>query len=102
FTSEVKLIKSSWKEGYAWLEILRPEAGKGEAVKRMCERFDLVAEDVMAIGDNWNDIEMFEQAGVSVAMGNASEDVKQQATHVTLPWEQAGVAHAVNNWVQTK
>ena len=102
FTNEVKLIKSSWKDGYTWLEILRPEAGKGEAVKRMCQRFDLKAQEVMAIGDNWNDIEMLKQAGVSVAMGNAPEDVKQQATHVTLHWEQAGVAHAVNNWALTK
>jgi Cof subfamily protein (haloacid dehalogenase superfamily) len=98
YSGKVKVIKSLWREGYAWLEILHPSSGKGEAVKHMLERFRLNRDDVMSIGDNLNDIEMFEQSGISVAMGNASEKVRQSATHKTLTWDQAGVAHAMKTW----
>jgi Cof subfamily protein (haloacid dehalogenase superfamily) len=99
FTGNIKIVKSQWKQGNAWIEILPPQTGKGEAVHRIRDRLGLTKDQVMAIGDNWNDIEMFEQAGISVAMGNASDDVKQHATHVTLPWDQAGVARALSKWM---
>jgi Cof subfamily protein (haloacid dehalogenase superfamily) len=98
YSGRVKLIKSLWNDGYAWLEILHPNAGKGEAVKQMRQRFHLSKDDVMSIGDNLNDVEMFEQSGISVAMGNAPEEVRQSATCHTLPWEKAGVAHAMKTW----
>ncbi len=99
FRNLVKVIKSQWRDGYAWLEILPPNAGKGEAVTKICELYNLSPDQVMAIGDNWNDLEMFQHAGHSVAMGNAPDDVKQKATYVTLPWDQAGVAHAFRQWI---
>jgi hydroxymethylpyrimidine pyrophosphatase-like HAD family hydrolase len=64
----------------------------------MRDHLKLKTDDVMAIGDNWNDIEMFEQSGVSVAMGNAPDEVKQRASFITLSWEQSGVAHAFKSW----
>lgn len=99
FRNRVKTEKSLWRDGYAWLEILAPGAGKGKAVTKMCELYGLSSDQVIAIGDNWNDMEMFRQVGLSVAMGNAPDDIKQQTTHVTLSWEQAGVAHAFRKWI---
>jgi hypothetical protein len=97
FGTEIKVVKSQWKEGYSWLEILPPKAGKGEAVRRIGNQLGLSKNQIMAIGDNWNDIEMFEFAGLAVAMGNATDDVKQKASFVTLPWDKDGVAQALHH-----
>jgi Cof subfamily protein (haloacid dehalogenase superfamily) len=99
FAGAIKVVKSLWKDQYAWLEILRPEAGKGEAVKRIKYRFNMNRNQIIAIGDNLNDVEMFREAGVSVAMGNAPQEVKHATTYVTDTWDQAGVAHAIRRWV---
>jgi len=53
----------------------------------------------MAIGDSDNDLRMLEFAGLSVAMGNASEEIKAMANHVTLPFYEDGVAHAIEKFV---
>ena len=98
YSGQVKLIKSLRMDGSAWLEILHPKAGKGEAIKQMRHLFHLKQDDVMTIGDNLNDIEMFDQSGISVAMGNALEEARQSATYQTLQWDHAGVAHAMKTW----
>lgn len=49
----------------------------------------------MAIGDNLNDKSMIERAGVSVAMGNAVDEIKALAKHITLKNTEDGVAHAI-------
>jgi hydroxymethylpyrimidine pyrophosphatase-like HAD family hydrolase len=53
----------------------------------------------MAIGDNYNDVEMLAFAGLPVVMGNASNDMKQSGWSVTLPNDQSGVAAAIEQWV---
>jgi hydroxymethylpyrimidine pyrophosphatase-like HAD family hydrolase len=50
----------------------------------------------MAIGDNYNDIEMLEFAGLPVIMGNASEELKQRGWTVTLSNDESGVAAAID------
>ena len=52
-------------------------------------------DEVMAIGDNNNDLPMLEYAGTAVAMGNAIEKIKEQADFVTRSNDQDGVAHAL-------
>jgi hydroxymethylpyrimidine pyrophosphatase-like HAD family hydrolase len=49
----------------------------------------------MAIGDNYNDLEMLEFAGVPFVMGNASDDIKQNGWPITLGNDQSGVAAAL-------
>jgi len=77
------------------IDVLNRGCSKGHALERWARHRGLGREGVMAIGDNYNDIEMLEFAGVPVIMGNAREDLKQNGWRVTLSNEQSGVAAAV-------
>lgn len=82
-----------------YLEILDRRVNKGYGVKMLAEKLGLKAEEVMAIGDQENDLAMIEYAGTGVAMGNAIESVKQIAQFVTKTNREDGVAHAIEKWV---
>ena len=56
-------------------------------------------EDVMAIGDSENDIEMLKSVGVGVAMGNAMENVKAVANDITQTNDEEGVAFAIKKYI---
>ena len=77
------------------LDILNRECSKGHALKRWAEERGVSREQIMAIGDNHNDREMLEFAGVAVVMGNASNELKQNGWMVTGSNEESGVAQAV-------
>ena len=77
------------------IDVLNRGCSKGHALERWAAHRGLRREEVMAIGDNYNDIEMLEFAGVPVIMGNAREDLKQNGWRVTLSNDQSGVAAAV-------
>jgi len=76
------------------LDILNRECSKGHALKRWAEERGLSREQIMAIGDNHNDLEMLEFAGVAVVMGNASNELKQNGWKVTGSNAESGVAQA--------
>jgi Cof subfamily protein (haloacid dehalogenase superfamily) len=77
------------------VDVLNQGCSKGHALERWAGHRGLMREQVMAIGDNYNDIEMLEFAGVPVIMGNARQDLKQNGWRVTLSNDQSGVAAAV-------
>jgi Cof subfamily protein (haloacid dehalogenase superfamily) len=77
------------------LDILNRDCSKGHALRRWAEERGLKPEQIMAIGDNHNDLEMLEFAGVAVVMGNASNELKQNGWMVTGSNEESGVAQAV-------
>jgi Cof subfamily protein (haloacid dehalogenase superfamily) len=77
------------------IDVLNHGCSKGHALERWARHRGLGREEVMAIGDNYNDIEMLEFAGVPVIMGNAREDLKQNGWRVTLSNDESGVAAAV-------
>ncbi len=77
------------------LDILNRECSKGHALKRWAEERGISRNQVMAIGDNHNDMEMLEFAGVAVVMGNASNELKQNGWIVTGSNAESGVAQAV-------
>ncbi|AFY38109.1 Cof-like hydrolase [[Leptolyngbya] sp. PCC 7376] len=82
-----------------YVEFTSPTATKGRAVKFLTEEIlGWQPENVMAIGDNFNDCEMLQYAGVGVAMGNAPDAVKQSADYVTRSVEQDGVVQAISNF----
>ncbi|MCS7071741.1 MAG: Cof-type HAD-IIB family hydrolase, partial [Anaerolinea sp.] len=64
------------------LEILPAGASKGAALRQLAHEMKCKPDEIMAIGDAENDIEMLQFAGIGVAMGHASENVKQAADHV--------------------
>jgi len=81
------------------MDVLNRDCSKGHALKRWAEFRGLAAAEVMAIGDNYNDVEMLEFAGVPVVMGNACDELKQNGWHVTLSNSENGVAAAVERLV---
>jgi hydroxymethylpyrimidine pyrophosphatase-like HAD family hydrolase len=62
----------------------------------MAKRLNLSTDAVATIGDMQNDLAMFAKSGLSVAMGNATDDVKKRATHVTTSNENEGFAGAID------
>jgi len=72
---------------------------KGTVVVRLAELLGIPTESVAVIGDGPNDVEMFRQAGVSIAMGQAVDDVKEAATHVTASNDDEGWARGIEQYV---
>ncbi|MDQ0154388.1 Cof-type HAD-IIB family hydrolase [Robertmurraya andreesenii] len=77
------------------LEINGVEAQKGIALDAFTKEKGISLMDTMAIGDNYNDLSMFQRVGRAVAMGNADEEIKGQCHFVTLTNEESGVAKAI-------
>ncbi|MFC0234069.1 Cof-type HAD-IIB family hydrolase [Vagococcus entomophilus] len=77
------------------IEINHAMAQKGIAVKKMAEKYDIPLDQVMTIGDNFNDISMLQIAGVSFAMANAEPEVKEQAKYLTQTNIENGVGKAI-------
>jgi hypothetical protein len=77
------------------IDVLNAGCSKGHALERWAAHRGLGREQVMAIGDNHNDVEMLEFAGLPVIMGNACEELRGRGWTVTLGNDQCGVAAAV-------
>jgi Cof subfamily protein (haloacid dehalogenase superfamily) len=83
-----------------FFEATHPSANKGNAVQYLAENvLGLRSENVMAIGDNFNDLEMIQYAGVGVAMGSAPDAVKVNANWVAPDVEADGVVAAIEQFV---
>lgn len=83
-------------------EIANKEATKGNAIKFLAEKFGITTDEVMAIGDQNNDIEMVTTAGIGVAMGNGTEEIKAAADYITDTVQNNGFLKAVNKFVWEK
>ena len=75
-------------------EIAALGMNKGATIVELLDHLRIDAEDAIGIGDNWNDIEMFEVCGVGIAMGNAESAVQELADEVTAPLNENGIAKA--------
>ncbi|MGM3173811.1 MULTISPECIES: sugar-phosphatase [Dickeya] len=82
-----------------YLEILDKRVNKGEGVKMLAQHLGLERDEVMALGDQENDLAMIEFAGLGVAMGNAIESVKAISQFVTRDNSEDGVAYAIEKFV---
>jgi len=83
-----------------FLEATHPDVNKGNAVRYLAENIlGLHADQVMAIGDNFNDFEMLQYAGIGVAMGNAPEGVQAIANWVAPSVEEDGAAIAIEKFI---
>jgi Cof subfamily protein (haloacid dehalogenase superfamily) len=78
-----------------YLDITPPGCDKGTFVQAMAKRLGISTDAVATIGDMQNDLAMFKKSGLSFAMGNATDDVKKLATHVTASNEDEGFAGAI-------
>lgn len=82
------------------LEINHVNAQKGIALEKFAAEREVAMKDVMAIGDNFNDISMLKKAGRSVAMGNAEEEVKKMCDFITKTNNDHGVAYAIEEMLK--
>jgi Cof subfamily protein (haloacid dehalogenase superfamily) len=77
------------------VDVLNHGCSKGHALERWARHRGIAREEVMAVGDNFNDIEMLAFAGLPFIMGNACEELRRNGWSVTLPNDQCGVAAAI-------
>lgn len=82
-----------------YLEVTHPAASKAQAVEVLLGRLGIKWDEVMACGDSFNDLDMIEQAGLGVAVGNARKEVKEAADWVAPSNNESGVAEAVRKFV---
>ncbi len=81
------------------MEVMNKGISKGNAIRILCDLYGIDKEDVIAIGDNENDISMIEYAGLGVAVENASESVKEKADYITGDYLDDGVAQVIEKYV---
>jgi Cof subfamily protein (haloacid dehalogenase superfamily) len=82
-----------------YVDVTNVNANKGEVVRMLSQQLGVPPAQIATIGDQLNDTLMFAQSGVSIAMGNASQDVQHAATYVTTSNEEEGFANAMERFV---
>ncbi|TDQ57704.1 Cof subfamily protein (haloacid dehalogenase superfamily)/HAD superfamily hydrolase (TIGR01484 family) [Mesocricetibacter intestinalis] len=79
-----------------YLEIMNKAATKAKAIDFILHSLNISADEIIAFGDNFNDADMLQYAGHSVAMGNAPEEIKNMATEITATNDEDGIAQVLN------
>lgn len=82
-----------------FINVLNPRVSKGDAMEVLTSFLGIDLARVVAIGDGANDIPLFTRVGLSIAMGNAPDEVKAAADYITLDIEHSGVAAAIEEFV---
>jgi len=81
------------------LEFVHKDGSKGQALAELSRSLGILPEEVMAFGDEENDISMLQYAGMGVAMENAKPNVKKIARRITLSNKMDGVAEVINQYL---
>ena len=84
------------------LDILAAGCSKGHAVERWAKKRQIPAAEVLAIGDNYNDLEMLEFAGLKAVMANSSAGLLERGWHITRSHNESGVAAAIEHYLGAK
>lgn len=87
----VNVVDSGFGGGFGYLDVVQPGVSKATGIRVLMDAFGIDASEVMAFGDAGNDADMLRLAGVGVAMGNASDELKSIADLVCDPCEEQGV-----------
>ena len=82
-----------------FVNVVEPGVSKGAALAKLAEHFGIDLRRIMAIGDGTNDIPLFMESGLKVAMGNAREELKTMADYITGTVNESGVAAAVERYL---
>ena len=80
------------------MEIVDVHCSKATALEMLAKKYGIKQEEVIAIGDGFNDLPMIEWAGLGIAMENASETVKECADEVTASNDEDGVALVIEKY----
>lgn len=89
-------VSSSWSNN---IEVMEEEVSKGNSLKYLCERLNVKRENVIAIGDNENDMSMINFAGLGVSMGNGNKKIKTIADIITSTNDEDGVAKIIEKYI---
>lgn len=81
------------------LDIMASHTSKGRALKTLAEQNGVGMEEIIAFGDNYNDMDMLEQAGLPIAMDNSVEELKRIAKYVTKSNDESGIAYAIRHYI---
>lgn len=81
----------------AFADCIRKGTNKASGIDAICRHYGFSLEETMAFGDGGNDIAMLRHAGIGVAMGNASDEVKAAADLVTTSVDDDGIAHILDS-----
>ena len=81
-----------------YLEIMNKDVSKPKAIEKLLSLYDIDPSEIVAIGDNYNDMDMLKYAGVGIAMGNAPRKVKDSSDFITLSNDEDGIVTAVNKF----
>ncbi|MFV0519158.1 MAG: Cof-type HAD-IIB family hydrolase [Lachnospirales bacterium] len=81
------------------LEFCPNEIHKGNGIKKLIEMLGIKKEEVIAVGDGYNDLTMIEFAGLGVAMGNGQEELKKIADYVTKSNDDDGICHVIEKFI---
>lgn len=96
----IKLLNTVYpKRGLSILDVIHPHVSKGTGLAALAKMYGLAREEVMAIGDNFNDLEMLQFAGAAVVMGNAEEELRALGFPVTATNDEHGVARAIEQYI---
>jgi len=96
----IRLFQTRYRPGdLTILDALSPAASKGASVAELAVSYGIGRDEIMAIGDNHNDITMLEQAAIPVVMDNAEEELKNMGFHVTSSNSEDGVALAIQRFI---
>ena len=82
-----------------YLDVTHADANKGMVVLTLSKMLNIPTEQIATIGDMPTDVLMFRKSGVSIAMGNATDEVKAQATYVTKSNTEDGFAYAIDHFI---
>ena len=85
--------------GFHNIEFTAANVNKGLGLRFIAKELGISIEETMAVGDSGNDAEMLMAAGLGVAMGNASKEIKAISDVITLTNEECGVAHAIEKYI---
>jgi len=99
----IHVMKTEYAErDLSMLDILAAGCSKGHAIERWAAHRKIPAAEVMAIGDNYNDLEMLEFAGIKAVMANSSAGLLKRGWHVTSSNDEHGIAAAIEHFLGSK
>lgn len=94
--NEVTVLKTQYDQrDLCLVDVLKKDCSKGHAIERLAQSRGITAREIMAIGDNFNDLEMLDIAGIPVVMGNAAPEMKTRGYLETASNDDHGVARAI-------
>lgn len=96
---ECRTVTSPTTTGGHFLELLSAHSSKATGIAHLAQRFGLTMDEVVAVGDNFNDVEMLREVGLGIAMANAPEAVRRQAREVTASNDEDGVARVIERYI---